>query len=307
MIEYDWSKNIDDVIGSVKCDKNYRILVPVVNQAELFEKCVSKCEDKSSLVVVNNFWNKNVHEQCLKLREQGAEVHDFLGDNRGCAGSWNFGLKHFDTSKIDFVIILSPSVYFLNKIEDMADAINNYKGLPPLYYSSVAFKTDNAGYHAFAIPRSTFDVVGYFDGNMYPVYDEDADYNYRLGLYQKLVYNNDTTKYAICASLRVPRTDAGFVRSLSNAAVEWHYTYCIRIKMAYWQKKWGSGPGTRKYMVPFNMESDPWKAIKYCEPRDPNYPKITDAPQRVIDDKSVQKCVQSLEFWEKQFGNLIWK
>jgi hypothetical protein len=218
----------------------YKILIGVIAETGAFRNCVSKCPDKGKLVIVNNWDDKNIAKQCRELEKQGAEVH-WHPEDIGCSGAMNVGLKKIDSEGLDYCIILSPSALFTNSIEDFVKIIEEEeKKAKNYYYWSVAnFKTDC---HAFAITKKCVDEVGLYDENFYPVYYDDTDYGYRMGLI-------GVAKTPV-EPLRISQDLGGGLKN-NKRAFDLYWANVNHIH-DYYVRKWGGEAGQEIFKTPFN-------------------------------------------------------
>ena len=137
----------------------YRIVIPVVAQVKDFERLLKQIPDKRLLTIVNNFDNEKVEALCKAAKKEGASVIHWP-ENRGCAASWNVGLKMVDDDHLDFVIICSPSCIWKKDVTSFARAIELAEGEQPgyMYIARGQHSTDT---HAFAITKLGLDTVGW--------------------------------------------------------------------------------------------------------------------------------------------------
>lgn len=225
----------------------YRILIAVMGETEAFRNCVGKCPDKSKLVIINNWDNEDIANRCRVLEGQGAEVHRHP-ENIGYSGAMNVGLRKIESEGLDFIIGLSPSALFANSVEDFVKAIEKGEEREKNYYywSPANFKTDM---HAIALTKKCVEEVGLYDENFYPIYYDDCDYGWRMGLI-------GATKIVV----DVPRTSqnlGGGLQSDKRAFnLYWANVYHIH---EYYIRKWGGDHTQEKFETPFN---DPNLTIK---------------------------------------------
>jgi len=217
----------------------YKILIAVMAEVEEFRNCVSKCPDKTKLIIVNNWNNKDVKKQCDELANQGAEVYHHP-ENIGCGPAMNIGLRSIYTQGLDYVIILSPSALFTNSVQDFVDIIEEREKTEKNYYYLTlgSYQTD---LHAFAVTKRCVDEVGLYDENFYPVYYDDTDYGYRMSLIgaEKTI----VTPPRICQGLGmgVGKDPKIFAHYWANAG---HL-------VDYYRRKWG-GDHTKEWLkTPF--------------------------------------------------------
>lgn len=239
----------------------YKIFIAVMGEAEAFRKCVEKCPDKSKLIIVNNWNNRDVFDQCQELEKQGAEVQ-YHPENIGCGGAMNVGLKKVVEENLDFVIILSPSALFTNSVQDFVDIIEETeKKESNYYYLTVAnLQTD---LHAFAVTRKCIDEIGLYDENFYPVYYDDTDYGRRMQL--------ANAHRTLCTPPRISQNLGGGLKS-DQLAFDLYWANVEHIH-DYYIRKWGGEHTQETFTTPFN---DPTKTIKDWEREESKIIKLDD-------------------------------
>ena len=152
----------------------YKVLMPVLAERQRLEHSTAKIEDKSKLIVLHNYPDPETLEIGKKLATEGATVLPFIGKNRGSPVGWNIGLKEFEKSDIDFVLICAASDILYRGMNYTMDAM-----------ASMYEKNRNIGSiaidgsHCWAITRAGFDRVGTFDENILPWWCEDTDWGRR--------------------------------------------------------------------------------------------------------------------------------
>lgn len=226
----------------------YRIVIPVVAQSRDFENLLKQIPNKRLLTIVNNFDNDRVAKLCKMAKGQGAEVINWP-ENRGCAASWNVGLKMIDEHAIDFVVILSPSCVWNNDVTEFIEAVEKmeYEKSRYMYIARGQHQTDT---HAFAITRKCLNEVGTFDENFHPVYFEDSDYYRRLDLIG--------AKRTYIDGLRKSTALNGGVKH--DLRVWKQYLESAEALKKYYKVKWGGGPGRERFPTPFGLDT---KDVRY--------------------------------------------
>ena len=134
----------------------YRVVIPVVAQAEDFERLLKQIPDHNLLTVVNNFDDPRVRKICKELKN--AKIVNWP-ENRGCAASWNVGLSLIEKHKLDFVIICSPSCVWDKNVLDFVKAIEESEKEQKrhMYIATGQHETDT---HAFAITKLGLETLG---------------------------------------------------------------------------------------------------------------------------------------------------
>lgn len=228
----------------------YKILIAVMAEVEEFRKCVEKCPDKEKLIIVNNWNNSKVKDQCDVLSKQGAEIHSHP-ENIGCGPAMNIGLRAIGRDNLDYVIILSPAALFTNSVQDFVDIIEEREKTEKNYYYLTigSYQTD---LHAFAVTKRCVDEVGLYDENFYPVYFDDTDYGYRMSLIG--ASKTIVRPQRICQGL-------GMGVSKDPRIFQHYWANAPHIK-DYYFRKWGGDHTQETFKTPFN---DPNKSIKDWE------------------------------------------
>lgn len=163
-----------------------------------------------------------------------ALVVDNTATNLGAAGSRNVGVRKLLEYGIDWLVDLSPvlrcgppgGLDFLALLDENADAWVVQASAP-------------VNWHCMAWHRRTFEAVGLWDENFWPVYGEDGDMAYRIA----------------CAmppdSWRNVDVDAWvtmYGHSVKLAGVQVDHARIWR----YYERKWGGLSGAETYTTPFN-------------------------------------------------------
>jgi glycosyltransferase involved in cell wall biosynthesis len=219
---------------------DYRILMPVATNPELVTQKLRDVPDLTKLVLVNNFDNPKVLEQCRIARDEGAEVY-YYPENLGVATSWNIGLSKLE-GNVDFVIFLSVSVVFERPLQHFIDFIMDaeMKEGNCRYVAS-----SRAMMHCFAHTQLGLTLGGYFDENFWPAYYEDTDYCRRSlfnGVQERVVLCNlDDVVHSKASSLTMK--EPRLLRLLQANAGRIH---------KYYLRKWGGEHLSEKYTRPFN-------------------------------------------------------
>lgn len=212
----------------------------VMAENEAVKKCVEKIPDKSKLIIVNNWDNVQMTEQCELLAKEGAEVINHP-ENIGCGPAMNVGLRRIAEEGLDYCVVLSPSALFKNSIQDFIDIIDaTEKKQSEYYYLTVAnLLTD---LHAFAVTKRCVEEVGLYDENFFPVYYDDTDYGYRMSLIKAPRF--------LCRPDRISQDLGGGLKSDQNAfRLYWENVNHIH---DYYVRKWGGEATQEIYKTPFN-------------------------------------------------------
>lgn len=206
------------------------LIVPVLNRIDLLGTMLQSIDwGVDELVIVDNGGIVPINVgDFLPLVERTHVIQP--GHNLGVAASWNLGMKV--TPKAPWWCIVGSDVVLgagdLLRLDMAIDPI------PTIYYM--------IGHSAFALTRQTVDVLGYYDENFHPAYDEDLDYDRRADL------------------VSVPRVNVGFTGThvgsatiRSDASLHRQNGPTHSANDAYYARKWG-GPkqGGETFSTPFN-------------------------------------------------------
>lgn len=205
----------------------------------LVKEKIGLIEDKSKLVLINNFDNKDVASLCNGAKNDGAEVFDFP-DNLGIAGSWNFGLKRLETD-CDFVVILSTSICFDKPFEFLIDTVIEHEEKEPAGLYLCDGVTNK---HCFVVTRKGLEIGGYFDENFWPSYYEDIDYSYRSSLNGFVPIRFD--------ELKIAHSHGASLALCGDSRLLMHHQLNANRMLSYYIAKWGGYQNQEIYKIPFN-------------------------------------------------------
>lgn len=191
---------------------DYLIVLPIINNEYLVDRCVESIKDKSKLLIIDN-------SPSGFGKKYGVEI-EYHPNNIGVPASWNIGLKKGHA----YTVLLSASMMVYGDIEQWLVKANNW-GVYSFH-----------GWHLIGIRKATVDKLGFMDEGFYPAYYEDNDYHRRM----------------VLAGCEFPRilidaTSAGNAMTM-HAGVKVRYYECQQ----YYIKKWGGLPNEEKYLLPFN-------------------------------------------------------
>jgi glycosyltransferase involved in cell wall biosynthesis len=195
---------------------DYLIVLPIINNEHLVDRCIKSIPDKKKLLIIDNSPNRFGR----KYIETGAEIL-YYPQNIGVSAAWNIGLKRDH----EYTVLLSASMMLYGDIEQWLVKANDW-GVYSYH-----------GWHLVGIRKATVSSVGYFDEKFYPAYYEDNDYHYRMKL-----------KGIEFDRVLIDATSAGNAMSM-HAGVPVRYGECAN----YYKKKWGGNPNEEKYAKPFNQ------------------------------------------------------
>jgi len=206
---------------------DYIIVLPIYKDSQFVNDCINSIEDKSKLLVVDNS-----EDSFMKKEDKDFEVI-YEPKNMGLSRAWNIGAKRGH----DWTFVLSVSMKFPNgfsKVIEKLERVNNGQ----------AFIT-NHSFHCSAFHKSTFEKIGYFDENFYPIYYEDTDYYRRIAL-------------SVCHGKSVVMGNIHKIDAISQAD-GYATTQGLRPPMdkvaEYYVKKWGGKVYNETFDRPFDKYS----------------------------------------------------
>lgn len=215
-------------------------------------------------VMVIPYAYKPYYDKCiatLKIPPENILALDNTIFNLGVAGSWNIGIDTMRSRNADWLIICSATMRFgddggldmISHIEQhpQADLINfaSIDTEPSQFVrgKSPGIEAGMFSWYLCAINRNTIDSVGKFDGNFYPCYFEDIDYDMRVNK-----YFNNSVDWAI---LPINATFESRSHAVELGGVKSDPTPLI----AYFATKWGRHPSAAElgdYATPFNDKNN---------------------------------------------------
>lgn len=169
------------------------------------------------------------------------------GHNLGVAGAWNIAAREVLDQQLDWLVIAStvmrygPELHTTFRREVEANA------------GAQIVECHGNSWHLIAIARSTLEIVGLFDTNYYPAYEEAIDWGYRqkiLGL----------------EALGWPRVwcnamSAGHAMHVDRS--KWDAPSCPgRPLTDYYEAKWGGPKVAERFVHPFG---DPTKPLDWFD------------------------------------------
>lgn len=159
------------------------------------------------------------------------------GNNRGCAGSWNYAAELFPDDPT--ILVMNEDAFFLPGYLEQICACADANPDAPLIHMN-----DSNAYYAFVATRAGREKYGTFDENIAFIYYEDCDMRVRHRLMGVTTY-----PYALQGLPPLPhgkpRTGGDNWSAFINA--------CGLFNRAYWYRKWGSfNFGQATYQHPYN-------------------------------------------------------
>ncbi len=176
--------------------------------------------------------------------------------NRGLAKSWNDAVHLAMQDNCDAVLFLNDDLFFYpDGYTSFRDEIARVLAeKTPLVYitlrgmetgeSALAGQVHPQGFACCAVPKSTFECIGYFDETFAPAYFEDVDY-LRRGFLSGMDVHTDMRILAEHAR------SSTFRNVSAEQRAEWEQTFTKN--MAYFREKWGGDSMTTAvFKHPFN-------------------------------------------------------
>ncbi|HVT59845.1 MAG TPA: hypothetical protein VHR45_15770 [Thermoanaerobaculia bacterium] len=216
--------------------------IPILNRADLLERCLDQIDHPAHVLVVNNNsvhpgFNGRLHRLA---RQRGFELSD-QPRNLGVAASWNLIVRTALERGFDLVFIGSNDTLLYPGSLAAVLALDKQQ-------DEVVWHIQ--GWNFFAVHRRAVDLVGWFDENFYPAYKEDQDYSYRclLAGVKRIGVRGTGADHLGSQTIR---SDAGY--SACNRDTH------LRLNTAYYCAKWGGDSGQECYATPFGYPDRDWR------------------------------------------------
>ncbi len=232
---------------------NYKILMAVTIRADLVREKIYKIPDWTKLIIVNNYIDPAVEQECQRAEAQGSEIIR-NPRNLGCGASCNLGLQRVDCGECDVIIVLAPSAKIIGDFEDLVALVEECESDPDNQIGRYQF-SGMAKNHMFALNKTGVDIGGFYDEHFYPAYLEDTDWNWRSR------HNGMSGRVKHFKRNDLVQTH-GYSVSLSDPLIRRLHQNNSTMRSLYYQKKWGSHP-PGKFIHPFNRKD---LSINYWEP-----------------------------------------
>jgi GT2 family glycosyltransferase len=215
--------------------KKIALIVPVLNQFELFANMISSVDYPVHPYVIRN-WDKNI----------------------GVSAAWNQGMRRAIKDGHRYALIVNDDILFTpHTIETLYDNAVDTGGVIispnfciPRKHDAFFFEKKGMieSIHWSCIMVDMYQLIencGWFDENFFPAYFEDNDMFYRIHRAGLKHYLN---------------TDVGFFHRESatgeSIITQDNWNLCE----SYYKYKWGGVPGEERYSFPYN---DPSKPLSY--------------------------------------------
>lgn len=219
--------------------KPYLIGIPVISNIHFIEECLASIDyDQVDVALVNNSINEHFVNQINALAVKYNVTVVQQPKNIGVAAAWNVLMRAMDRCGYLKLLISNSDVTY------------------PAGVLKQAFETDleddgsitcvDRSFCSFIVTPQTIEAIGYFDENFYPAYFEDNDFGHRIKLAGKRIQK---------LGLKFEHRDSTTIKNDRIFAVGNSVTFPMN--QAYYQRKWGGGPGREKSKNPFgNPEND---------------------------------------------------
>lgn len=198
------------------------IVVPVID-VFVARACLRHLRpSQRDVLVVNNTGDSAFGEELLS---QGWVI---VGRrNIGVAAAWNLGRRQVLTAELDYLIITSSAMIYLQGMVDLIEKLPTDPAFPT---------TTGFGWHCKPIPRQQLLDVGEFDEQFFPAYYEDADFERR----SMLAGWNGGIPFPVSA------IDLGSGHGAMRVSI--NYEELAR----KWEQKWGGPHGAELFSTPYN-------------------------------------------------------
>lgn len=241
---------------------DYVILIPTLNRADLLNDALqayalSPWKDKLLIILDNGnqdikkfdhdsyinydlsingikFNLDTIHDNWVVMRDWDSKSQGTKAKNFGVSNSWNY--------MIEYAIAANPELtHFLILNDDIVFDTEKYADIESIIQESGSDKfiePERGNWCCFILPKIIYANVGLFDGEFYPAYFEDNDYDIRM-------------KLAGHEKIRHIGLNPKIFRNSQTIAKEPTVNQ-FQKNMDYYIKKWGGMPHNEKFTVPFN-------------------------------------------------------
>lgn len=152
------------------------------------------------------------------------------GHNLGVARSWNVGAREVLERGLDYLVICSSVMQFGPELHC------TWRWQMEQHWGADVIECDGHSWHLIALHRRLFELVGLFDSNFYPAYEESIDWCYRLRVLD-----------------REGPWPVVWVNAMSQgAALHVDTVACPNEPLRrYYERKWGGPKGQERWTKPF--------------------------------------------------------
>lgn len=211
---------------------------------EMVESAVNSTVEEIQFHLFLHSKMKSVEEACEYIRETYNCVYWPIRKNVGVARSWNEGL--LASSESDIHMLVNDDIKFgrgdIDRMIDLALESDNAWGIFCSGTNSSLGQVIDHGMSCIIITRQAMKVVGMFDENFFPAYNEDIDYAHRAKL---------AGLDKVIAKANVHHIGSAAIKASSVLRRQNHVTHGLNDE--YWKQKWGAEKPAIKYERPFNF------------------------------------------------------
>ena len=223
------------------------LAIPHLNRPDLLRRCVASIDHPiGELVIIQNGRDEDIHINDLKWMLPAIpclRLHHIQTPNLGVGSSWNYVMLAFSAPYWMFVG---------NDIEFHPGTLARMDEAAGEHHRDYAIFYGNQGHGMFIQTVRGTRNVGLYDPNLYPAYNEDCDWSWRLHLTgEKAFQVGDAT--ATHGTAEMPGSCT--IHSDRKMRDENHRTHGNN--NLYYVRKWGGVPGREIFRSPFNQGGSP--------------------------------------------------
>jgi hypothetical protein len=216
---------------------DYKIIIPIYRELPHIEGNLQSIADWKHLLIIDN----SPTNWCKKFEAMGATVIH-KPENIGVARSWNLGI----TFGKEYNFFVSSSVKFNRGFQEVVDIVEKMIAdkAPGIDYG---FFTQ-LGWHMNCLTQKTISIVGFFDENFYPAYEEDVDMCRRLYLAGIHPNQKGDTLGGVVPCAVIDAQPFEIATTLKRAGLQVNFAALRQ----YYIKKWDGDHEEEKNTTPFS-------------------------------------------------------
>lgn len=189
---------------------------------------------------------KRVEEACEKISSMYPCAYYPIKRNAGLSRSWNEGLLQSIEDGCDVLMLVNDDIKFspgdIDTMVGMSLANEDaWAVLSSGFNISLSRAVPDHGFSCMILNRVAIDVVGMFDENFFPAYNEDLDYSYRARLANLM---------AVMATTNIVHIGSAAIKASPLLRAQNHVTHGKNDE--YWKRKWGAPKPNTAYIRPFS-------------------------------------------------------